>query len=251
MANWKNLKRILLNKVDSTNLEAKRFLQSRPKEELVIVANEQSSGYGRSGKDWVSPKGNLYFSIILFPECSLEKSAQLSFVAALALYEVLERVLVSNRNEIKLKWPNDVLINGKKVAGIILESVSSGQSKKTNSLIIGVGLNVNSKIVSDEFEATTLLESHAKELRIDYYLNQFISNLESLYKSWKDKGFEPIRKSWLDKAYNINKKVSILGQKKKISGIFTDLDNNGNLLLKMSNGEIKEISGGSIYFKKG
>lgn len=250
MSSWNSYFRLLkFDKIDSTNLEAKRLVKAKLTSNLVIFANEQDSGYGRSSKKWVSPKGNLYISIVLHPNKPINEVAQLSFVAALSLYKAISKE-ISKPDLIKLKWPNDILINGKKVAGIILESSIDTRLQNLDYLILGVGLNIASDISSREFVSTNLKEQQAVNLDPEYYLDKFMSNFIELYDEWHLHGFQNVRVKWLERAYNIHKPVIVSGVKNKISGIFADLDNNGNLLLKLSDGSIKAISGGSIYFDK-
>lgn len=197
----------------------------------VILADFQTKGKGRIGRNWVSPKGNLYFSVILkLP--NLENSAQLSFVAACALGEAL------NRQEINYKWPNDLLFNGKKIAGILLE-------KDADFVVIGIGVNLVSHPENTNYPATNL-----KECGLDFdavkLLKDFLDQLAILKQKWQDFGFKPIRNLWIEKAFNLGKEIKVSSLAKSPTGIFVNLDDDGNLILQ-ANGEEILISSGEIF----
>ncbi len=133
-------KLVALDEVDSTNDEARRLAEGGAEEGTLVWGLSQRKGRGRHGRDWASPEGNLYLSLLLRPDCPPREAAQLSFVAAMALTGALN-VLVAPHSRIDFKWPNDVLLNGSKVAGILLEASTTG-ADALDWLIVGTGVNV-------------------------------------------------------------------------------------------------------------
>lgn len=249
MRHWLHKYNLLIyNEIDSTNSEVHRLIESGVEGQFLVFAHRQKEGYGRSGRNWFSPEGNLYLSIILNPKCSLEKGAELSFVSAIALHKALTGVIPAEC-KIELKWPNDVLINGKKVAGILLESHSNANVNNTYKIIIGLGLNIEKFPKNNiQFPATSLKELKANNLIPEYYLDQFMKNFDYFYNKWKKDGFSVIREQWLKFAYNKNKVVTVVTNKERISGFFEDLDDKGRLVIRLSNGDRHYVSGGNVFF---
>ena len=142
---------VTVDTVDSTNAEAKRLAaegEEKSPDGTIIWAKEQTDGRGRRGRKWHSPPGNLYCSLILRPDVALAKAAELSFVAGLAVFDALGSVGEPG-HQVHLKWPNDVLLNGGKVAGILLESIG-------DFLAIGIGVNLAHAPGADQVEAGAL-----------------------------------------------------------------------------------------------
>lgn len=197
----------------------------------VIVADVQTGGKGRLGRNWVSPAGNLYFSIILKNPKNTD-SSNLSFVAAVAFGESL------NSKNIKYKWPNDILLEEKKIAGILLE-------KDRDFVVIGVGVNLISNPDKTNYPASNLQDCGVI-CKKDDLLKQFLDNFSDLYQKWQDFGFTPIRNSWLAKAWNIDKEINVNLASKSAKGIFKDLDQSGNLILNVNNQDLS-IASGEIF----
>ena len=131
--------------LDSTNEEAKRLAGGGASHGAVIWAREQTAGKGRMGREWESLEGNLFVSVLLSPECELPECSQLSFVAAVAASDTLLPI-IPNEGQVECKWPNDILLEGKKLGGILLESFTtmdeSGEDRQW--VVVGVGINVDS-----------------------------------------------------------------------------------------------------------
>jgi BirA family biotin operon repressor/biotin-[acetyl-CoA-carboxylase] ligase len=221
----------------------------------IILADQQSQGRGRQNRNWISPLGNLYFSLVLQPKIAAQKIPQISFLAIVALGQAVEK-LVGMSNLINFKWPNDLLIGQKKVAGLLLESKIAQQN--CEFVIVGIGVNIDSKPENTIFPAASLKDFSAEilpeilpEISAENLLKNFLDEFEKIYQNWLDFGFENIRKIWLKKAYRLGKKISIKPDQKQLEGVFLDLDLDGNLLLKIEE-EILKISAGDLanYFSK-
>ncbi|MBU6140377.1 MAG: biotin--[acetyl-CoA-carboxylase] ligase [Proteobacteria bacterium] len=186
----------------------------------LILAKQQSAGRGRRNRDWISPAGNLYFSLVLRPKIELEKIPQLSFVAIAAL-----RLAVKNS---MVKWPNDLLIEEKKVAGLLLESKIS--EKNCEFVVIGIGINLTSHPSETIFPASNL-ENFGIKISPPEMLKKFLDEFEILYQNWLDFDFAGIRQIWLQRAYRLNEKVKLKLDGKEVEGVFSGIDGEGNLLL--------------------
>jgi BirA family transcriptional regulator, biotin operon repressor / biotin---[acetyl-CoA-carboxylase] ligase len=199
----------------------------------IILANSQTSGRGRQDRSWSSPLGNLYFSLILRPNVGLEKISQLSFVAITALQIAVKKL---SKNSVQNKWPNDLLIDEKKVAGLLLESKISG--KNCEFVILGIGLNINSNPDNTIFPAANL-KDFGIEISKEEMLKNFLDEFEKIYQNWLDFGFDGIRKLWLQNAFRLKEKITVKPQGKQLEGVFEDFDLEGNLLLKIDEKIIK------------
>lgn len=192
----------------------------------IILAKKQTAGRGRMNRDWISPEGNLYFSLLLKPKVDLVKISQLSFLGIAALNLVFENSLA--------KWPNDLLIEGKKVAGILLESQIN--EKNCEFIILGIGVNIVSNPSQTIFPASNL-KNFGIEISPSELLKKFLDEFGNLYQNWLDFGFAKTRKIWMSRAYRLNEKIECGDE----IGIFLGIDEEGNLLLKKDK-EIAKIS---------
>lgn len=204
----------------------------------VIVADLQTNGRGRYGRVWQSPQGNLYFSLLLKPNKNLEFSSTLSFVAAVAIAEALTALGV---NKISYKWPNDILLNGKKLAGLLLES-----DLKNNWVVLGIGVNINNYPDATNYPATSLAEQGFDPITPENLLKQFLDQWLIFYQQWLDFGLLPIRNLWLKNADNLGKEIKVNLPNEQLIGIFQDLDKDGNLILNV-NGRIRSIASGEVF----
>ena len=213
---------INLKTVKSTNLEIKKMISSKINiNNLCLSADNQTDGYGRRNAKWFSYKGNIHLSILVKPKCSIHEVNQLSFMTSITLGDTLKKIK-SNIN-IKYKWPNDILLNKKKIAGVIVET-SSFVNKKIKWVIIGIGLNIKKSpnLNTKEFKITSLNKEKIyvrKDDFIDLFLQRFFRN----YESWKKKGFNFIKKDWISNVYKKNNKIVVKYQNNYIKGKILDL----------------------------
>lgn len=212
-------------------------------EGLVIQSLTQSAGRGRHGNEWSSPLGNLYMSILLRPECKADKAGQLSFVAALALSRAIDEHLGAGHKK-TLKWPNDVLIDGRKCAGILLESDIDFKGH-VHALSVGIGVNILSAP-----EGAVCLDDvkNDEKLAIHPFRDTLLAHFADFYRKWKDEGFEPIRKKWLKQAHGLMEEIRVRLPDRTEHGIFKDLGRDGSLLLGQDGKKELVISAGEVYF---
>lgn len=228
----------------STNDFAKRLVQKDEHNGTLVLANEQTKGRGRQGKSWYAPPNSgLWFSIILEPIQPTDKFGIVSLLAAVALAKTIERMTSLKP---ALKWPNDVLINSKKVSGILIESQFS--SNRHASLILGVGINVNQKKTDFPEEisetATSLREETKNEINRVDLLIELLHKLEYFYLEFQSGDFKLLIKTWKILCPFLGKYVSVKQSRGEIEGRFEDLDEYGRMVIRLANGEVKHLSEG-------
>lgn len=178
------------------------------------------------GREWVSGEGNLTVSLLLRPNCEAQKVGQLSILVGVALAQAAQKL---GEGEIKLKWPNDVFFEGKKCAGILIDSEL--QAEKVKWLVVGIGVNTAS---CPENAACLGVER-------DMFLEVLLDYISVHYADWQKDGFETIRQKWLEYTYDAGTPLSV--------GIFHDLDAYGNLVVLDDTNALKTISAGDVYLK--
>ena len=229
--------------IDSTNNCARALASCWAEEGTVIIAEQQTAGRGRLGRMWqANPNENLMFSIILRPEVSPETLNLMPLYVAVAVAEAVERV---TKLEVECKWPNDLLINRKKFAGILLEG--SVKQNAVEYVVIGIGVNVNQQSFAGELEhrATSLrLETH-REVDRTALFRKILKSLEGHYNIVSSKGFQSILPLWTSHSSMINKKISVSQQGNVISGVVKGLSTEGGLILQ-SEGSEKTLFAGDV-----
>lgn len=240
---------IAFDQIDSTNLEAKRVAKTNRSRDFVIWSKSQSSGRGRGSKKWESGNGNLLLSILLNRNIDIKQQPQLSFVTAIAVYETIKQIAHSSvvNLDIRLKWPNDVLVNGQKIAGILLESFNING---VNPLIIGIGININNLPNHIDQSATSLVDEGIDILDIRYVLDILITNFDKYFDIWQEQTFTAIRTIWLSNAAKLNQEVIISDGRNPVIGIFRDMDDNGNIVIETSDGKKRTMLTGDVFFGK-
>jgi len=227
--------------VGSTNDEAKLLAREGAPSGTLIWGAAQSQGRGRRGRFWQSPPGNLYLSILLRPSCAAAQAAQLGFVAALALSDAL----AANATDLRCKWPNDVLVNGLKVAGILLESETGG-GDAIDFVVIGIGVNIATAPANTEYPATSLAAEGIADLPPARLLERLVEAFDDWYARWRDEGFEPIREAWLGRATGRGEVVRVRLEGTTLHGRFLDLDGDGALLLESPEGR-RRVAAGEVF----
>ncbi len=240
---------LIYEDVDSTNSEALRLAKAGVNGNFIIWARHQLNGRGRNNRQWLSGKDNLYLSILLIPDCRLEILPQLSFVTAIAVYDALASIFKKNQIQanLSLKWPNDVLVNDSKVAGILLESINVPAFQR-HYLVIGIGINVGSAPQINDRKTNCLKDIIGHEIETGYVLDKVIAYFDLYYSEWKAKGFIQTRKTWLKRAHNLNSVVTIDSGSNRVSGIFQDIDFSGAIRIKLACGRIYSLNAGEIFF---
>ncbi|USG63261.1 biotin--[acetyl-CoA-carboxylase] ligase [Sneathiella marina] len=231
--------------IGSTNIEARRLAEEGNLEGRVVWSKRQEQGVGRRGRDWSSPTGNLYCSLLLRPECDPLAGARLSFLIAVALQKAIAAELPTD-SDVKVKWPNDVLVKGHKISGILLESKTRPDGI-LDYVIVGTGVNVVSfPDITDGLPATSLKYQGAQP-KLETLLSAYLHNFLELYMIWKHSGFAPIREQWLERAVGIGQQITVKLSDQMLMGIFSDLDMDGALVLRLDTGEEKLITAGEVF----
>ncbi|WP_439137227.1 biotin--[acetyl-CoA-carboxylase] ligase [Roseicyclus sp.] len=249
MADWPvGLDRLILPTTDSTMLEAARQAPSL-RAPTWILAHEQTAGRGRRGRAWAMPKGNFAASLVMRPDGTPAQAALRSFVAALALRDAL--IAVTGRPEgLALKWPNDVLLNGGKIAGILLES--TGKGGRVDSLIIGIGVNLAATPDPATLEQGAVAPvSLTGEGGVLVTPEDFLTHLAQSFAHWEGQfatyGFGPIRTAWLQNAARIGQAITARTMREQVTGTFVDMDMEGQLVLETAKGR-QHIAAADIFF---
>ena len=230
--------------LDSTNEEAKRLAEGGAAEGCVIWAREQTAGRGRRGREWVSREGNLYCSILLRPDCHAFKAMQLSFIASLSMAEAVASVLPKG-TFVDCKWPNDVLVEGRKISGILLETQTVPLGGM-DWLIIGAGLNINHYPEDVEFPATSIKREGGGGVTAEMMIETFSRRFLAGWVTWKNLGFQPARKAWLKRASWLGKEITVRLERETLKGEFRNLDKDGALILLLD-GEERRITAGDVF----
>jgi BirA family transcriptional regulator, biotin operon repressor / biotin---[acetyl-CoA-carboxylase] ligase len=232
--------------IDSTNVHARVIADGGAPEGTLVVAEAQLGGKGRRGRSWHSPAGEgIYVSVILRPRVRPSEAPQLVLMTAVAAAETL---LAHAAMPFTIKWPNDILVCGKKIAGILTEMRLDRD--RIDYVVIGLGLNVNTRTESmpPEIEgiATSLCAVTGRMFSRAELLRTYLEKLEGYYGLFRERHFEPIRERWLDLARIIGKQVKIAGVGHTYEGEVVDIDRNGFLILKSLDGAVERILAGDV-----
>lgn len=241
--------------LDSTNEEARRAAEAGEPGGLWIMADRQTSGRGRRGRAWVSPAGNLFCTLLLRPNCTPAKAAELSFVAGLALHDAVATLIVTERQAaLRLKWPNDLLYAGKKLAGILLESATE-QRDVVSWLAVGLGLNLARHPEGAEFPATSLAAATGMPAaHPSQALAALAWAMDARLRLWQiadlqaADGFARIRADWLARAAGVGDPLVVRLTGEILHGIFEGLEDDGALRLGLDAGGYRRIAAGDIFF---
>jgi BirA family transcriptional regulator, biotin operon repressor / biotin---[acetyl-CoA-carboxylase] ligase len=236
---------LVFESLDSTNDEAQRQAAGGARAPLWIVAREQTKGRGRGGRQWHSPAGNLYTSLLLNLSIGPAVATQLSFVAALAVHSAVSQHLApSQLPGLKLKWPNDVVLDGAKLAGILIESASNPSSTGL-TVIAGIGINV---AAAPEGTGRAVASIGKPPQACAAVFEDLATAFESWYSRWDNgKDFAGIREAWLARAFALGQVVSVNLNGPPIQGTFRGVDTSGALQLETGPGVVITINAGDIY----
>ncbi|TYO99864.1 BirA family biotin operon repressor/biotin-[acetyl-CoA-carboxylase] ligase [Geothermobacter ehrlichii] len=237
---------VCFERTDSTNLQALRLAEQGAEEGTVLIAEAQDAGKGRLGRSWLSPPGvNLYTSIILRPEIPPWDAPQMTFLAAMAVVRAVEEVCALSP---RVKWPNDLLLGGRKVAGLLSEL--SADMDRVRAVVLGIGLNVNmspEQIPSTlRYPATSLaIEGGRNYSRIDLAC-AICRHLDALYRLYRERGFEPVRLAWEANCDLIGRRVEVSCGEGTLRGRVRGIDGDGALLLDGPGGGVERILAGDV-----
>lgn len=229
--------------IGSTSDEVMRLAREGAEEGLVVIAGQQTTGRGRRGRVWSSPPGNLYSSTLLRPACRPAIAAQLGFVAALGVAGAIGEVAPGV--EVSCKWPNDVLANGKKISGILLETeMITGD--RPDFVVLGMGLNLASSPRDTPYPATSLTAEGAPGIAPQTMIAVFLVRFAAWLRRWREEGFTPIRHAWLSRAAGLGGPIQVRLERDTLDGRFLDLDDDGALMLGLPGGN-RRIAAGEVF----
>ncbi len=228
--------------LESTNLKAFELAHEGGAHGEVVVAEHQTAGKGRRGRSWVAPAGHgLTLSLILRPEIPPARAPELTLLAAVALAETL----ADSGVEAGIKWPNDVLVNGRKVAGILTEL--SADVERVHFVVLGIGVNLN--VAPEDFPealaatATSVLAEKGSPVHRALFAAVLLGKLESWVERWSEQGFAPVREAWKQKSITLGQTVLVKADGRELRGVAQDIDEAGALLLRVDDRVERVLSG--------
>ncbi len=234
---------ICLAETESTNNVAFKQAEEDAAEGTVVIADAQSRGKGRLGRSWTSPNGvNLYCSIVLRPSIPPVSASQLTFLSVVAVARTIE---LSTKLKALIKWPNDILINGRKIAGLLNEM--SAETEKVNFVVLGIGVNINMR--PEQFPtdlrhpASSLFIESGVTLNRNQFIRTLLSELDALYEIYVHEGYGPIREEWLSRAQLCGRRARVCCHDQVLTGDIKGIDNMGALLLDVDGREERILSG--------
>lgn len=234
--------------IDSTNTYAARLAREGAPEGAVVIADFQSGGKGRLGRTWVSPPGvNLYLSAILRPPVPASIVPQLNLLAAVAVADTIIQVCGLTP---AIKWPNDVLLSGKKVCGILAEMQTEAGALR--SVVLGIGVNLNAPLSAFPAElrdkASSLILTSGQSVDRAFFTATLLTHLEKLYVLWLEEGFPALQSLWERHATGlIGRQITVAAPEGTISGTVLGLDSDGALLLRDENsGTPRRVLAGDV-----
>lgn len=233
----------VFDSLDSTNEEVRRQAETGAAEGLAVLARQQTAGRGRRGRTWESPPGNLFLSLLLRPKASPAQAATLSFLTAVALLEALD--LAAPPATLTCKWPNDVLVNGAKIAGILLESRTTPDGM-LGWVTVGIGVNLAWHPTEAPYPVTSLA-AHGVSVTPEDFAKWLLARYGYWYGRWQAEGFAPVRTAWLSRAQGLGQPVIVRLPDSELRGRFVALDDSGALLLELPDGRRQTVTAGDVF----
>jgi BirA family biotin operon repressor/biotin-[acetyl-CoA-carboxylase] ligase len=239
--------------IDSTQNQAMRMASNPANNGALVIAEKQTNGKGRLGRKWISPKGGIWFSIILHPQFDISVITLFPIASALALSNAIEKTL---NIKSELKWPNDITINGKKVAGMLVDA--SLESNKIENIVLGVGINFNvdvkqiEKMLKDtpNFYGVASLGEQNKTIKPILLVQTFLNELEKICTLLNSKDTKKIIKDWTVKSSTIGQNVELNTKEGKIKGKAIKIDHDGALVISENKKNVRVIEGDITYISK-
>ena len=225
----------------STNAEALARARTGERGPLWITARTQTAGRGRRGRTWVSAPGNLYATLLLIDPVPPDRAAQLSFVAALATHDAIVARAPALAARLTLKWPNDLLLDGAKVAGILIEA----EGARPLMVAVGIGVNCRHHPDATEFPATDLAAAGAG-VAVEPLFAALSSAMIERLRQWQD-GFAGVRAAWLARAGGLGGDLTARLGARELTGRFEALDEAGRLMLRLPDGSLETIAAGEVF----
>lgn len=233
---------VVEDKVESTNDELKRLAEDGAKEGTVVVARRQVGGKGRVGKKWESPEGGLYASVLLRPRMDPTEAPKITLLAGLGVAQTLRDLGLDAR----IKWSNDVVVDGRKISGVLTEMAAEENAVKY--VVLGVGINANFSVdeIPEELrrESATILDETGEDVDLRDLAASLLNNLEELYDTMEGGDFDPILDGWRDLSETIGREVRIETRRDEFIGHAVGLTRGGALVVELPDGELRKVTGG-------
>lgn len=234
------------SELDSTNDEGKRQAAKGCKNGLLIICDNQTAGKGRLGRSWQAEKNTgIYMSMVIYPDIMPGEIPQITLATGIAVMRAINNV---TGLKTQIKWPNDIIINGKKLAGILAEM--SAEMEKVNYVVIGIGINVNIESFEGELKekATSLYIETGKRCKRSLIINEFVKEFEICYNEFCKNGFAPFVKEYNENCANVGKLVKTIGSRTSIEGISKGVNEKGEILIETENG-ITAVMAGEVSIR--
>jgi len=253
--NWIGQSLYYYDSIDSTNVQAKRLAEEGAPDGSLVVADQQTAGRGRRGRGWISPAGaNLYFTLLLRPRIAPDKASMLTLVMAMAVARGIQSRMGDGRSpggqnaSVGIKWPNDIVIMGRKACGILTELSLSVEQGTIDYLVIGVGINVKRQTFSEELQGHAIaLEEVLDEVSRSELLNAVLTAFEGYYEEFLATGdLTRLQKDYNELMVNLDQQVRVLDPKAEYEGIARGIRNTGELLVEIQGGETRAVYAGEV-----
>ena len=230
------------DEVSSTMEMAKKLAHKRCPNFTVVIAGCQKKGRGRLDRAWMSDPGGLYFTVVLRPQIPMMLSSRLNFLASITLARILRQAY---EVDARVKWPNDILVNDRKISGMLTEV--EAEADLVNFINIGIGINVNNDPSRSVAQASSLKKILGKQISKIKLLSRFLDEFES---GMQQVDFDGIVAEWKKHTITLNRRVRIVTNQETSEGLAVDVDDNGALILKMDDGSLKKILYGDCFHQK-
>ena len=235
---------VTLDSVDSTSSEVVRRADAGAREGLLVWAMRQTQGRGRHGRQWDSPAGNLYCSLLLEPDVDPATAAELGFVLGISIRECIVNLVPANC-VVRCKWPNDVLVDGQKIAGVLLEATARQHAIR---VVAGIGINLVSHPVETPYPATDLKSVGAENGNPALVLKAVMNAVFQWRETWMRQGFTAVREAWLERAAGLGEAIEVKLSERTLSGTFMSLNDSGALELCDADGIAHTVTAGDVFF---
>lgn len=232
--------------VDSTNAVARALAEDGAAEGQVVWAREQQVGRARRGRVWHSPPGNLYCSVLLRPDCAPTAAGQISFVVAVALAKAVHHAAPAIEG-LGLKWPNDLMVHRRKLAGILLESSVTPEGV-VDWVVVGTGVNLDSHPDEVDYPATDLAAEGCPGVPPGALLEGYAAALDRWLARWRVRGFAVVRDAWRERAVGIGELITVRLDREIVIGRFEMLDEDGALHVVLGDGSRRRFTAGDVFF---
>jgi BirA family biotin operon repressor/biotin-[acetyl-CoA-carboxylase] ligase len=234
--------------VTSTNILAMELAADGAPEGTVVIAEMQTSGKGRLGRKWISPKGNIYFSVVLRPNIPIHKAPLITLMGAVA---VAEAIRTTYGLEAGIKWPNDILVSGKKVSGLLTEM--SAEQDRIRHIVLGIGVDVNmemDELPPDVYSLTTTLAAEVgAKINRTALLQQVLRDLERWYQKFLGNE-KDVLNEWKKLNMTVGNRITVSGAGEALDGLAQGVDNDGRLIVRLDDGAIRMVAAGDVTIVK-